>query len=226
MHKIFRQIIITTTALTTLSLGGAQTAVADDIHYYLNAKGPQSDEAVQAATRRCDSKDQQDYASAKFNACMLRLGFRLASVKRTLYAADANASGTVVHFADIRRKKNAVLTAMTNPFLPLPSPPASRWLTERDFATLYSAAEFTQAFELYFDTTVAISWRLMGPEVEGDVFLKQRMSELARKAGKARRNSMTSDEWSALCRKAGLAAAAARESDLAAEKDDAVLLAP
>jgi hypothetical protein len=63
----------------------------------------------------------------------------------------------------------AVLTAMTNPFLPLPSPPASRWLTERDFATLYSAAEFAQAFELYFDTTVAISWRLMGPEVEGDV---------------------------------------------------------
>ena len=63
----------------------------------------------------------------------------------------------------------ATLTAVTNPFLPSPSPPASRWLTERDFATLYSAAEFAEAFDLCFDTTVTISWRLMGPEVEGDV---------------------------------------------------------
>lgn len=58
---------------------------------------------------------------------------------------------------------------MTNPFLPSPSPLASRGITESDFAVLYSAAEFAAAFELYFDTTVTLSWRLMGPEVEGNV---------------------------------------------------------
>lgn len=59
---------------------------------------------------------------------------------------------------------------LTNPFLSPPSsPPGSRWITERDFAALYGAAEFAAIFELWFDTTVTISWRLMGPEVEGDV---------------------------------------------------------
>ncbi len=58
---------------------------------------------------------------------------------------------------------------MLNPFLPSPSLPASRGLTERDFAVLYSAAEFAAAFELWFDTTITISWRLLGPEVEQDV---------------------------------------------------------
>ena len=61
---------------------------------------------------------------------------------------------------------------VTNPFLQSlhsPAPPSSRWLTERDFATLYAAAEFAAAFRLWFDTTVAISWRLMGEEVERDV---------------------------------------------------------
>jgi len=60
-------------------------------------------------------------------------------------------------------------SALTNPFHPLPSPPASRGLTERDFAAVFSAAEFAETFALYFDTTVTISWRLMGPEVERDV---------------------------------------------------------
>jgi len=63
----------------------------------------------------------------------------------------------------------AALTTVINPFVMASSPPASRGLTERDFAVLYSAAEFAAAFELWFDTTITLSWRLMGPEVEGDV---------------------------------------------------------
>jgi hypothetical protein len=42
-------------------------------------------------------------------------------------------------------------------------------LSEHDFAALHAATEFAAAFELWFDTTITISWRLMGPEVEGDV---------------------------------------------------------
>jgi hypothetical protein len=63
----------------------------------------------------------------------------------------------------------AVTKAVTHPFVPASAPRASRGLSESDFAVLYSAAEFAAAFELWFDTTVTLSWRLMGSEVEGDV---------------------------------------------------------
>jgi hypothetical protein len=49
-----------------------------------------------------------------------------------------------------------------------PSPPATRGLIEQDFGNLYSAAAFAEAFDLIFDTSVTIAWRLMGPEVEAN----------------------------------------------------------
>jgi hypothetical protein len=65
----------------------------------------------------------------------------------------------------------AALTTVINPFVMSSSPPASRGLTERDFAMLYNAAEFAEVFELWLDTTVTLSWRLMGVEEDVPTFL-------------------------------------------------------
>ena len=45
----------------------------------------------------------------------------------------------------------------------------SHGLSEHDFAALHAATEFAAGFQLWFDTTVTIAWRLMGPEIERDV---------------------------------------------------------
>jgi len=59
---------------------------------------------------------------------------------------------------------------MNKPLLTLsPSPPAVRGLTEQDFSALYSAAAFAAAFDLFFDTSITLAWRLMGPEIEANV---------------------------------------------------------
>ncbi len=62
---------------------------------------------------------------------------------------------------------------MINPFLQehdAPLPQSSKiYLDEDDFSTLYSAADFAHAFGLYFDTTISISWSLMGEEVATNV---------------------------------------------------------
>jgi hypothetical protein len=49
------------------------------------------------------------------------------------------------------------------------SPPATRQLTEPDFSAMYGAAAFAEAFDLIFDTSVTIAWRLLSPEVEAAV---------------------------------------------------------
>lgn len=59
-----------------------------------------------------------------------------------------------------------------NPFAAVeraPEEPPSWFLTEQDFASLYAAADFASAFELWFDTTVSISWRLMGAKTPKEV---------------------------------------------------------
>jgi hypothetical protein len=59
---------------------------------------------------------------------------------------------------------------VTKPVLTLsPAPPAARGLTEQDFNALYSAAAFAAAFDLFFDTSITLAWRLMGPEIEANV---------------------------------------------------------
>lgn len=57
-----------------------------------------------------------------------------------------------------------------NPFLtPPPAPPPSACIGEADFASLYAAAEFAETHGLWFDTTISITWSLMGPGFEADV---------------------------------------------------------
>ena len=59
-----------------------------------------------------------------------------------------------------------------NPFLAIKGgrrPPVSHFLSEADVAQMYAAFAFAEAWGLTMDTTVTISWRLLGPEFEADV---------------------------------------------------------
>jgi hypothetical protein len=59
--------------------------------------------------------------------------------------------------------------ALTQPSLATPSSTAAaRGLTELDFNAAYAAAAFAAAFDLIFDSSVTIAWRLMGPDVEAN----------------------------------------------------------
>jgi hypothetical protein len=69
-------------------------------------------------------------------------------------------------------------------------PPVPRLLSAADFAILYAAFSLAWRWELFMDTSLTISWRLLGPEFEADVqksfsaFLKALRSWLAdQKAG-------------------------------------------
>lgn len=57
-----------------------------------------------------------------------------------------------------------------DPFLnPPPPPPPSTCIDEADFDSLYAAAEFAEMHGTWFDTTISITWSLMGPKFEADI---------------------------------------------------------
>lgn len=105
IRNLLRNGTVAATVLTTLSLGGTQAVLADDTYYFVSTRGlpdAERDAGVASATRQCDPGDQHDYGSAKFKSCMLGLGFKATTVKRTPDAADRAATGTVVHFNDMK----------------------------------------------------------------------------------------------------------------------------
>ena len=105
IRNFLRNGTVAAAVLTTLSLGGTQAVLADDSYYFVSTRGlpdAELDAGVASATRQCDPGDQHDYGSAKFKSCMLGLGFKATTVKRTPDAADRAATGTVVHFNDMK----------------------------------------------------------------------------------------------------------------------------
>jgi len=105
IRNLLRNGTVAAAVLTTLSLGGTQAVLADDSYYFVSTRGlpdAELDAGVASATRQCDPGDQHDYGSAKFKSCMLGLGFKATTVKRTPDAADRAATGTVVHFNDMK----------------------------------------------------------------------------------------------------------------------------